>query len=82
MTELEQYKKAYSTLAGRIDALTTKLEKIDKNFVIEGATIDYTIHALVEALQEAEDIFLDEDPTDLEETDSGATSSGEIHLMK
>ena len=78
MTQLQQYKKAYATLVGRIDTLTTSLEKIDRNFVVEGATLDYTIKTLIEALQEAEDIFLDEDPTDLDNPDEAEG----IHLIK
>ena len=79
MTQLEQYKKAYATLVGRIDTLTADLEKIDKNFVVEGATLDYTINALTEALQEAEDIFLDEDPDDLEDLEEAGEG---IHRLK
>ena len=67
MTQLEQYKKAYATLVGRIDTLTTNLENVGKNFIVEGAAISFTIKALVAALQEAEEVFLGEDPADLYE---------------
>ena len=84
MTQLEQYKKAYAKLIGDIDALTVSLKKIDRNFIIEGATLDYTITALIKALQDAEEVFMSIDPTDMEEPDpeEGETEHGEIHLLK
>jgi len=62
MTELEQYKKAYTTLVGRVDTVITDLECIDKNFVVEKAAAAYTVGALTDALQEARDIFKEEAP--------------------
>ena len=64
MTELEQYKKAYSTLVGRVDKIITNLEIVSKGSDQESANLGLTMGALIAALQEAEDIFLDEDPED------------------
>ena len=62
MTSLERYRKAYSTLAGRVDTLISSLERVEKNFVVEGAAIAYTVRALTNALIEAEEIFLADSP--------------------
>lgn len=65
MTTLEQYKKAYATLAGRVDTIITGLERIEKSSVEETAAIAFAIRSLTGALEETEEIFLAEDPEDL-----------------
>lgn len=62
MTLLEQYKKAYGTLTGRVDTLIRSLERVEKNFVVEGAAISFTVKALTSALLEAERAFVEEEP--------------------
>ena len=57
MTELEQYKKAYATLVGRVDTAITNLETVP-----EGMPPAFTAGMLKRALGEAEEIFLAEDP--------------------
>jgi len=61
MTELEQYKKAYATLVGRVDTAITKLETVP-----DGMPPEFTAAQLKKALEEAEEIFLDEDPEEYE----------------
>lgn len=59
MTELEQYKKAYALLVGRVDTAITRLEKGREVFQQEGAaSLDALAGMLTGALQEAEEIFL------------------------
>lgn len=53
MTELEQYKKAYATLVGRVDTTITKLETVPV-----GMPAGFTAAELRRALEEAEEIFL------------------------
>ena len=67
MTELEQYKKAYATLVGRIDGVINLLEAESTAFKQEdgglaASLLDTLITAMTDALCEAEEIFLDEDP--------------------
>lgn len=57
MTKLEQYKKAYATLVGRVDTTITKLETVPA-----GMPAAFTAAELKRALEEAEDVFLEEDP--------------------
>lgn len=57
MTELEQYKKAYATLVGRIDTVITNLETVP-----DGMPPAFTAGVLKRALEDAEEIFLAEDP--------------------
>ena len=64
MTELERYKKAYSTLVGRVDKVITNLEIVSRGTDQESASLALAMGALIAALQEAEDIFLDDDPED------------------
>lgn len=61
MTELEQYKKAYAILVGRIDEVISDLEQTGKGAAPEDPAIILTARALIRALQEAEEIFLAED---------------------
>lgn len=65
MTRLEQYKKAYATLAGSIDTIVSTIEK-------EGSKCSATFIAgsLILALQKAEEIFLDEAPEDPEDPEN------------
>ena len=62
MTELEQYKKAYATLVGRVDRTITKLEEIVFCVGAEKTVVAYIAETLKEALEEVEEIFLAEDP--------------------
>lgn len=62
MTELEQHKKAYALLVGRVDRIITNLEHVDKNFIMDTTAVSFIVGALTGALQDAEEIFLDEDP--------------------
>ena len=62
MTELEQYKKAYATLVSRVDAVISDLEKTSKGSIVEDPATVLTARTLIQALQEAEEIFLTEDP--------------------
>ena len=63
MTELEQYKKAYATLIGRVDGVATRLlneaVKMDPKF--ENGLMLIALE-LLSTLYAAENIFLDEDP--------------------
>ncbi len=63
MTELEQYKKAYATLVGRVDTTITQLEEMDHDFANEGIrlTASFAVQTLQNALMEAEEIFLEEE---------------------
>lgn len=61
MTQLEQYKKAYATLVGRVDTAITKLEEFP-----QGMPPEFTAAELKRALEEAEEIFLAEDAEDYE----------------
>ena len=62
MTQLEQYKKAYALLVGRVDRVITNLEIVSKGADQESANLALAMGALTAALQEAEDIFLEDDP--------------------
>ena len=53
MTELEQYKKAYATLVGRVDTTITRLENTP-----EGMPAAFTAGVLRKALEDVEEIFL------------------------
>ena len=59
MTKLEQYKKAYAALVGRVDETITKLETVP-----ERMPPAFTAGMLKRALEDAEEIFLAEDPED------------------
>lgn len=59
MTKLEQYKKAYAALVGRVDETITKLETVP-----DGMPPAFTAGILKRALEDAEEIFLAEDPED------------------
>lgn len=60
MTELEQYKKAYATLVGQVDEVITDLEAIRPELINQGVPA-LCAGRLTKALQDAEEIFLDED---------------------
>ena len=62
MTELEQYKKAYALLVGRVDEVITNLELVSRGTDQESANLALAAGALTAALQDAEEIFLSEDP--------------------
>lgn len=62
MTELEQYKKAYAVLVGRVDRVITNLEIVSRGTDQESANLALAMGALTAALREAEEIFLAEDP--------------------
>ena len=62
MTELEQYKKAYATLVGRVDTVITDLERMDRRVIMDKAVAEFAADTLTNALQEVEEIFLAEDP--------------------
>ncbi|MBD5162230.1 MAG: hypothetical protein HDT14_09500 [Oscillibacter sp.] len=62
MTELEQYKKAYAVLVGRVDRVITNLEIVSGGTDQESANLALAMGALTAALREAEEIFLAEDP--------------------
>ena len=64
MTKLEQYKKAYALLVGRVDTIITNLERISRGTDQESADLALAMGALISALQDAEEIFLAEDPED------------------
>ena len=63
MTELEQYKKAYATLLGRVDGVATKLmneavrfdPRFEKGLMLIALELLFTLY-------EAENTFVDEDP--------------------
>lgn len=61
MTELEQYKKAYAVLVGRVDRVITNLEIVSGSTDQENANLALTMGALTAALREAEEIFLAEE---------------------
>lgn len=60
MTQLEQTKRAYATLLGRVDSIITKLEKSEHNF--DSASALFIAKELTGVLEEAEEFFLDGDP--------------------
>lgn len=62
MTALEQYKKAYALLVGRVDTVISNLENASEDFSIGKRTAAFVCGALTGALQDAEEIFLAEDP--------------------
>lgn len=62
MTQLEQSKRAYATLVGRVDSIITKLEKSTAEHDFDSASALFIAKELTGALEEAEDIFLDGDP--------------------
>lgn len=62
MTELEQYKKAYALLVGRVDRVITNLEIVSRGTDQESANLALAMGALTAALREAEEIFLAGDP--------------------
>ena len=62
MTELQQYKKAYALLVGRVDGVIANLEIASRGADQESANLALAIGALTAALQDAEEIFLSEDP--------------------
>ena len=62
MTELEQYKKAYATLTGRVDTIISKLEESITLLQVESAGMSFAAKSLTNALQEAEDIIVSEEP--------------------
>ena len=64
MTELEQYKKAYATLVGRVDTVITDLERMDRRVIMDKTVAEFAAETLTNALQEVEEIFLAEDPED------------------
>lgn len=59
MTELEQYKKAYATLVGRVDRIITALED---SAAAEHPAVLSAAKSLTNALLEAEDLFIEQDP--------------------
>lgn len=61
MTKLEQYKKAYATLVGRVDTIVTKLEASSAVRNFDSAAARFIARELAGALEEAEEIFLTED---------------------
>ena len=62
MTKLEQYKKAYALLVGRVDEVITNLELAGRGTDPASASLALAAGALTAALQDAEEIFLSEDP--------------------
>ena len=64
MTELEQYKKAYATLMGRVDRAISKMEETSARYLAQGLAEIMASEELKAALEEAEEIFLAEDPED------------------
>lgn len=58
MTELEQYKKAYSTLVGRVDRTITKLHEVDAMLALERISMAFAADELKNALNDVEEIFL------------------------
>lgn len=62
MTKLEQYKKAYALLVGRVDGVITNLEIVSRGTDQESGNLALAMGALTRALQDAEEIFLEEDP--------------------
>ena len=73
MTQLEQYKKGYATLVGRVDkvieCITSRLEGDSLDAAIHPLTAGRIAEELTRALQDVEEIFLAEDPEDLEDTE-------------
>lgn len=57
MTELQLYKRAYAVLVGRVDSVITRLET-----ALDGMPPAFTAGVLKNALEEAEELFLAEDP--------------------
>ena len=62
MTELEQYKKAYATLVGRVDRTITKLHEASAMLALERISLNLAADELKNALNSAEEIFLSDDP--------------------
>ena len=62
MTELEQYKKAYATLVGRVDRTITKLHEASAMLALARISLNLAADELKNALNSAEEIFLSDDP--------------------
>ena len=62
MTQLEQTKRAYAPLLGRVDSIITKLEKSAAEHNFDSASALFIAKELAGALEEAEEFFLDGDP--------------------
>ena len=62
MTELEQYKRAYATLTGKVDTIISKLEESIALLQVESAGMSMAAKSLTNALQEAEEIIVGEEP--------------------
>lgn len=60
MTEQEQCRRAYATLVGRVDSAITTAEAYAGQPGQERAGLHFLIGQLTRALEEAEDIFLEE----------------------
>lgn len=58
MTELEQYKRAYATLVGRVDTVIEKLRESEALLNLEKTGLRSAADNLVNALQEAEEIIV------------------------
>ncbi len=62
MTELEQYRKAYATLVGRVDTVIKDLGGSSTVHNLNDAVLTLVAASLIKALHEAEDVFVSEDP--------------------
>lgn len=62
MTELEQYKKAYAILVGRVDQVLSTLSATVTSLREDQKKLLFTATVLASSLIEVEDIFISEDP--------------------